>query len=125
MATTIGNSNAANLISAIEEARSSEWPVSRVVRDQYGPGTILTFFDGRWIATPLDWAAAPIKKAARLAVVAHTHPEDSADNGLNQSALAMDMEIEGGEWIVDADDLDDLRGGYGEALEVIWEQDAD
>ena len=114
--------NAAALASATDGGRHCE-PASRIVRDGNHAGTLFTWVDRCWIVCDLERRTC--EEISRLAVVTVTQQnpgEDVADNGLNQCCLACDLET--GEWVVDADnELPDLRQTYGDALQVLWEQD--
>jgi hypothetical protein len=98
-------------------------PATVLVRDGGHKGTILTRVENRWVVYCLENREAR-GEFDRLAVVtlADEAAYDAADNGLNQSSVACDLEVPGGEWVVDADDLDALREGYGGDLVVLWEQ---
>lgn len=54
--------------------------------------------------------------------LAESADQDAADRGLHLTSVACDLEVPGGEWVVDAEDLDALREGYGDDLVVLWEQ---
>lgn len=113
--------NAAELASAIEDCRRCE-PASRIVGDGWHAGTLFTYVDDRhWIVCDLQQLTS--EKIDRLAVATvkqQQRGEDAAEWGLNQCCLACDLET--GEWVVDADDLPELRQIYGDVLEVLWEQ---
>ena len=115
--------NAFHLATAIDADSHCE-PASRVVRDGHHKGTIFSRCEGKWYATDLEGKKF-LGSCERLAVVTldGTGYEDSADHGLNQIALGVDLECPGGEWIVDADDLVSLSDTYGDELVVKWEQD--
>lgn len=117
---------------ALEEAVSAGEPTTVVVGDGQHRGTAL-FLDtscsdpGVWWV--LDLEGRKFRgRIARLAVVTlYPSLDDSADDadpddGLNQAACAVDLEVPGGEWVVDAEGLPALLEQYGEALGVLWVQ---
>lgn len=115
--------NAATLATAIDGGRHGE-PASRIVRDGQHAGTLFTWVDRCWIVHDLENRRC-LGRHDRLAVVTVTQQqagEDVADAGLNQCCLACDLEA--GEWVVDADDLPELRQTYGGIMDVLWEQAA-
>lgn len=96
-------------------------PASRIVRDGHHCGTLFTWVERRlWVVYDLENSRC-LGEHDRLAVV--TVNEDEADRGLNQCCLACDLDVTGGEWVVDADELHELRRVYGDTLTVLWEQD--
>lgn len=114
---------AAALAAAIDGGRHCE-PASRIVLDGQHAGTLFTWVDRFWIVYDLENRES-FGRHDRLAVVTVTQQqagEDVADAGLNQCCLACDLEA--GEWVVDADDLPELRQTYGDTMEVLWEQAA-
>ena len=95
-------------------------PASAICRDGHHKGTLFTWLGEQWSVVDLENREFH-GFHDRLAVV--TIGEDvDADDGLNQAALGIDLEVPGGEWVVDADDLEELRETYGDTLEVVWEQ---
>ena len=116
------DNNSFALATAVDQDGHCE-PASRVVRDGHHSGTMFSWFDGEWHVLDLE-NREYIGKFHRLAVVTIEPDGDEfqADRGLNQTAIGFDMEVDGGEWIVDADELDNLRETYGEQLTVCWEQ---
>lgn len=115
--------NAAALAASIDGGRHCE-PASRIVRDGAHAGALLTWVDRCWVVYDLENRQC-LGRHDRLAVVTVTQQqagEDVADNGLNQCCLACDLEA--GEWVVDAENLPELRQTYGDILEVLWEQAA-
>lgn len=121
------DNNAFSLATAVDADGHCE-PASRVVCDGHHKGTIFSWFDGEWIVTDIENREYR-GHFDRLAVVSLDYdsddlPEvddaDAADYGLNQAMLGCDLDC--GEWVVDAEDLDDLRETYGESLIVLWEQ---
>ena len=125
MTTKTLTNNAGGLATAIESGRHCQ-PVSRIVLDGSHKGTLFTWVDQYtgWIVYDIENRDC-LGRHDRLAVVTVTQQqagEDVADNGLNQCCLACDLE--GGEWVVDADDLPELRRTYGDVLTVLWEQAA-
>jgi len=121
MHTTLTN-NAAALYAATQSDRHCE-PATVLVRDGHHDGTLLTWVRNRWVVYSLDGRES-LGEIDRLAVVTldRNADPDAADNGLNQTQIACDLEVLGGEWIVDADELDSLRDTYGETLVLLWEQ---
>ena len=103
-------------------------PASVVVRDGHHLGTLFSWTGDGWIVVDLE-NRNYVGDHSRLAVVSLVaSAEDSlgfiaADRGLNQCCLACDFEVPGGEWVVDASDLDSLRDTYKDNLEVLWAQD--
>ena len=116
--------NARHLATAIENDRHCE-PASRIVRDGQHDGTLFTWLGREWVVYDLDNHQLCCR-CDRLAVVSlHSDDSDDADNGLNQAAIGFDMEAQPhGEWVIDAEDIDSLREGYGDKLVVLWEQAA-
>jgi hypothetical protein len=114
--------NAAALQGASDTDRHCS-PATVLVRDGYHDGTLLTWVRDRWVVYSLDDREAR-GEIDRLAVVTLNAKadHDAADNGLNQTQVACDMEVAGGEWVVDADELDSIRDTYGDTLIVLWEQ---
>jgi hypothetical protein len=121
MTATLTN-NAAALYAATQSDRHCA-PATVLVRDGGHKGTILTWVGDRWVVYSLDDREAR-DETDRLAVVtlAGSADQDAADKGLHLTSVACDLEVRGGEWVVDADDLDALREGYGGDLIVLWEQ---
>lgn len=111
--------NAASLAEALDCDRHCQ-PASRIVRDGWHSGTLFTWVDDLWVVYDLENRAC-LGEHDRLAVVSLEVPEADADAGLNQCCLGCDLEC--GEWVIDAEDLPDLRETYGAALVVLWEQD--
>ena len=98
-------------------------PGSVIVRDGSHAGTLFTWIEDRWIVYDLE-NRQPRGERDRIAVLT-VEPDgdpDQADRGLNQLCLACDLETPRGEWIVDAEDLPELREQYGANLVVLWEQ---
>lgn len=90
------------------------------VRDGHHAGTCFSWIDDcEWLVSDLENSTC--YTVDRIAVVSLLNSAD-ADDGLNQSCLACDLEVPGGEWVVEADSLEDLQQGYGDDLEVIWTQ---
>jgi hypothetical protein len=118
MTATLTN-NAAALYAATQSDRHCA-PTTVLVRDGNHEGTLLTRVRDRWVVYSLDDRESR-EEIDRLAVVTLAAIADP-EAGLNQSTIACDLEVSGGEWVVDADDLDALREGYGEDLIVLWEQ---
>lgn len=117
--------NAAALATAIESGQHCH-PASRIVRDGSHKGTLFTWVDHYtgWVVYDIE-NSEPLGRHDRLVVVTVTQQQagdDVADNGLNQCCLACDLEA--GEWVVDADDLPELRQTYGDVLTILWEQAA-
>ena len=119
---TFGN-NSFSLRTAISNDRHCE-PASRIVRDGSHFGTMFSWVQEKWVVVDLENRNF-IGTFDRLAVVSLASDEElDADSGLNQAALGCDLDCPQGEWVVDADDLSDLRETYGDALVVLWEQEA-
>ncbi len=114
--------NSAALHSAFKSDRHCS-PATVLVGDGHHKGTLLTWVGDRWVVYCLEGRES-LGEFDRLAVVtlAATADHDAAEHGLNQSQVACDLEVPGGEWVVDAGDLDELREGYGTDLIVLWEQ---
>lgn len=99
-------------------------PASMICRDGHHKGTLFT-----WLPDLKRWSVVDLENRDflgfhdSLAVVTLLGDEADADCGLNQAALGFDFEVQGGEWVIDAEDLEDLREVYGDSLNVIWEQD--
>ena len=122
---TFGN-NSFSLRTAISNDPHCE-PASRIVRDGAHLGTMFSWLNGHWIAVDLENRNF-IGTFDRLAVLSLASDEErdeelDADSGLNQVALGCDLDCSRGEWVVDADDLSDLRETYGDTLIVLWEQE--
>lgn len=120
----LGLTNTAfHLATAIDADGHCE-PASRIVRDGSHKGTMFSWINGDWIVVDLE-NRKYLGTVKRLAVVTldASDDQDRADNGLNQKSLGCDLDTEGGEWVVDADELDNLRESYGDELIVLWEQD--
>ena len=118
MTATLTN-NAAALYAATQSDRHCA-PATVLVRDGNHAGTLLTWVRDRWVVYSLDDRDSR-EEIDRLAVVT-LDATANPDAGMNQSTVACDMEVPGGEWVVDADDLDALREDYGGDLIVLWEQ---
>jgi hypothetical protein len=115
------DNNAFHLATAIDMDGHCE-PASRVVRDGHHKGTMFSWFENKWTALDLE-NREYLGQCEKLAVVTLCDCDcDDADRGLNQAAWGIDFEVEGGEWVIDAEELDDLREIYGEQLVLIWEQ---
>lgn len=95
-------------------------PASAICRDGSHDGTLFTWLGTEWAATDLENRKF-LGFFARLAVV--TLNDADADDGLNQIALGCDFEVQNCEWVVDALELEGLRECYGDALEILWEQE--
>lgn len=117
MATT--SSNARSLITAMTAPDDGTIPC-RLITDGHHNGTLFAWTGGGWVVTDLEREKC-LGSFGRLAVVSLDTMEADADAGLNQTAIGFDMDV--GEWVVNADDLDDLQDTYGAALVVLWEQD--
>ena len=118
--------NSFSLASAIGSDSHCE-PASRIVRDGSHFGTMFSWVQEKWVVVDLENRNF-IGTFDRLAVVSLASDEErdeelDADSGLNQAALGCDLDCPQGEWVVDADDLSDLRETYGDALVVLWEQE--
>ena len=103
---------------ALNEALSKKSHLT--VRDRWHRGSLFVWTGEVWVAVDLEkreW----IGEYSRLAVVTLVGEADP-DNGLNQVCLACDLEVAGGEWIVDAAELCALQEAWGDDLEVLWEQ---
>jgi hypothetical protein len=118
MTATLTN-NAAALYAATQSDRHCA-PATVLVRDGNHDGTLLTWVRNRWVVYSLDDRESR-DEIDRIAVVTLSATADP-DAGMNQSTVACDLEVMGGEWVVDTDDLNALREGYGEDLIVLWEQ---
>lgn len=116
--TTTLNNNAFVLAKLIGQDRHCE-PASMVCRDGHHKGTMFSWFEGEWIVTDLENREFR-GVVDRLAVV--TLDNADPDYGLNQAALGIDLEC--GEWVIDAEDLIGLQCTYGDSLVVKWVQDA-
>jgi hypothetical protein len=122
METTKLENNAAALYAATQCDRHCA-PATVLVRDGGHRGTILTWVGDKWVVYCLGNHESR-GEIDRLAVVTLSDEagDEAADHGINQSSVACDLEVPGGEWVVDADDLDAIREGYGDYLIVLWEQ---
>lgn len=118
MAATLKN-NAFALASAIEATAHCR-PGTALVIDGHHRGTLFTWLGKEWAVTCLEQRKF-MGTHARIAVVALTDADADADDGLNQAALGIDLEC--GEWVVPTEELPALCEGYGDALEVLWEQE--
>lgn len=92
-------------------------PAAVIVRDGHHAGTLFAWTGEDWIVVDLE-IRRYVGRVARLAVVT-TKEDADPDDGLNQSAIGCDLEVPGGEWIVDAEDLTGLQ----DLIVVLWEQD--
>ena len=115
--------NTAAALSAATHSDRHCAPATVLVRDGHHDGTMLTWVRNRWVVYSLDDRESR-DEIDRVAVVtlAESADQDAADRGLHLTSVACDLEVPGGEWVVDADDLDALRDGYGDDLVVLWEQ---
>ena len=99
-------------------------PAARLVRDGHHSGTLFCWDGDEWVVTDIE-NRRYVGTYKKLAVVELIPVEggdgNDADNGLNQTQLGCDLDC--GEYVVDADDMDHLRDIYGENLVVLWEQD--
>jgi hypothetical protein len=75
----------------------------------------------KWVVIALDVPGATFHDSLAVVTLA-----DGADAGeqLDQACLARDRDDTRGVWVVDADELDGLRGAFGEVLQVAWQSDA-
>lgn len=80
-------------------------------------GLYAVWHDGnRWFSFDID--SVRLLSAYGVALVTIESGCD-ADDGLNQAALAMDLD-DAGQWLVDLADLDDLTEIYGDKITVLW-----
>ena len=116
------DNNALGLARAMDDEGHCR-PGSVIVRDGSHSGTLFTWIEGRWIVYDLE-NGQPRGERDRIAVVSiePDGDQDQAERGLNQLCLACDLETPRGEWVVDAEDLPELREQYGANLVVLWEQ---
>ena len=116
------DNNALGLARAMDDEGHCR-PGSVIVRDGSHSGTLFTWAEGRWIVYDLE-NGQPRGERDRIAVVSiePDGDQDQAERGLNQLCLACDLETPRGEWVVDAEDLPELREQYGANLVVLWEQ---
>ena len=90
-----------------------------VVRDGHHRGTLFAWTGEVWLVCDLEDMRSTRREAKRIAVVT-LHNEADADSGLNQACLGCDLEA--GEWVLDADDIAEMRVAYEDDLESLWEQ---
>jgi len=114
--------NAFSLATAIGSEGHCE-PASRICRDGHHLGTMFSWDGREWIVVDLENKKF-LGTYDRLAVVTLNPDDDEsqADRGLNQSSLGCDLECPSGEWVIDADEIEQLQEIYGDNLIVLWEQ---
>ncbi len=108
--------NCAALERILDHGADDLYPESIVIRDGNHRGTLFAW-------TGREWYVADIENRefrgiySRLAVVKlNADPDD----GLNNYALGYDLDA--GEWVIDALDIDSLGKIYGNHLTVLWSQ---
>jgi hypothetical protein len=90
------------------------------IRDSGQEGTDVYWCEasGKWVWVDLDHP--PDTVACDEIALVRLHEDADPEDGIDQRALACDFEREEGLWLIDAEDLEQLVGRYGAALEVLW-----